>query len=430
VSRPLAALLTLAPLAARAWSWEGSAGSLDLGGSIRTIPALVQQPLGDPSLAALDQTFLRLTAVAKVSDFFRLEVHAVESAQIESGSAARGGASFARGAQRYRAIDLRWRQLDEERASAALEIDRLNLRLALPGIDVTVGRQAINFSKTLFWNPLDAFLPFDPRAFDRDYKPGVDALRIQIALAETTGLEVVAAAGPTLKLDAKAGAVSTEARFFDSTETGAALVLRAFATHGPFDFSLQGGKVYGGFAIGAGMAAEVLGFGVRSEATLFAADRSLALLPDGRGGTRQAYLIDHGFSFVFGVDRRFASELTLALELFHNGAAETDDLVLSGARVALGQAQSLSRNLMALSATWQITPVWSLSAAGLLSLSDASALLTPGIKWSAANEVEVLAGALIGIGTKPRADGTGPAIPQSEFGTYPNLFWAEAKLYF
>jgi hypothetical protein len=236
-----------------------------------------------------------------------------------------------------------------------------------------------------------------------------------------------------LQLDAMAGAVSTQNRWFDSTTTGAALLLRAFTTLAHVDLSLQGGKVYGGLALGAGAAGELFGFGVRGEATLFRADRPLplTLLPDGQGGIHQVSVIDDSVSFVLGVDRRWNNKLTLALELFHNGTAATDDLILSGARVALGQAQSLSRDLGALAATYSVNALWSLSCAALVSLSDRSALLSPGVTWSAANEVELLAGALVGIGPRPRPDrALGFAAPQSEFGTYPNLLWVEAKLYF
>lgn len=434
MTRTWALALLLAAAAAgpvRAWSALGQEGALEPGGSLRLIPALVQAPLADPSVGLLGQGLLRGTLLGKLGDVLRLEVHAVQSVTVDSGGPARGAAASAKAAQRHRAFGLRWRQAEGEHATAALEVDRLNVRLSLPGVDLTVGRQAINFSKTLFWNPLDAFLPFDPRAFDRDYKPGVDAARVQVSLGQTTGFEVVGALGPTLALDRTVGAVSTQDRFLDSTATGAALLGRVFTTLGHVDLSLQGGKVYGGLMLGAGGSGELLGLGFRTEVTLFRADPSLPLdwLPDGRGSLHQVRVLDSGLSIVAGLERRFDSELLLALEVFHNGLAARDDLILSGARLALGQGQSLSRDLGALTASYPLTPIWTASCALLWSLSDGSALVTPGLKWAAADEVELLAGGLVGIGPRPRPDPVLP-LPQSEFGTYPNLFWLEAKVYF
>ena len=68
--------------------------------------------------------------------------------------------------------------------------------------DLTAGRQAITFGKAYFWNPLDVFFPFDSSQIDREYKPGVDALRIDVPLGAFSGLNLVGAAGRT---DAKAG---------------------------------------------------------------------------------------------------------------------------------------------------------------------------------------------------------------------------------
>ena len=97
----------------------------------------------------------------------------------------------------------------------------------------------------------------------------------------------------------------------------------------------------------------------------------------------------------------------------------------------LSQVSGNSRDLVALSASYPLTPLWTLSGAALVSLSDGSLVLTPGIKWSAADELEFLAGALLGIGARTEPDPVFrfPA-PQSEFGSYPSLVWLEAKLYF
>ncbi|MBS2024791.1 MAG: hypothetical protein JST92_20540 [Deltaproteobacteria bacterium] len=417
---------------ARAWNVSGDKGSLDLGGSLRTIPVVVEQPLAEPQWGFLDQSLLRLTAQGTVGDWLKLEAHAVETVSYASGGPTAGYTAQTAVAQRYRAFDLQWSQASGEHASAALELDRLSARFSLPHVDITLGRQAINFSKALFWNPLDLFLPFDPRAFDRDYKPGVDAARVQLSLGESSGIELVGALGRTLLVDAQKGSSAQESGFFASSWTGSALIARAFTTLAHVDLSLQGGKIFGGAEVGLGAAGELFSWGLHGELSFVRADQQpQTLFPDGRGSVHEVTVQEDSLSLVVGADHRFDNDLTLALEVFHNGAAASHDLILSAARVALGDTQSLSRDLGAATASYPLTPLWTASLATLVSFSDGSSLITPSIAWSAANEVDVLAGALIGIGPRPRTDPTFhfPA-PQSEFGSYPNIVYVEAKLYF
>ena len=430
-------LVALAATAARAWSLEGPAGALDLGGSVRTLPALAQQPHGDPELGVFDQTLLRLTARARLFELLTLEVHAVEALTITSGGAAGSGTLLAGAATRYRALRLRWEQSSGERGAAALELDRLSLKLRLPFADLTVGRQPINFSKSLFWNPLDVFLPFDPRVFDRDYKPGVDALHLIIPLGGTSGVEVVSALGRTLQPDAKAGAVAVPGGFAAATRTGSAAVARAFTTLGRFDLALQGGLVYGGWMLGAGASGEAFGVGLHAEVAATRADAAAdgntppTLLPDGNGSLRFAPLLEDRLAVSLGVDRRFDNGLLVGLELFHDGGAAPGDPLLSAARVAVGALTNLSRDLGALLLKKQLTPLLSAQLAALLSLSDRSALFVPQLSWSLSDEAELLCGAQVGLGPRPGRD---PLlkfpVPRSEFGTAPNLVWLEAKLYF
>ena len=86
--------------------------------------------------------------------------------------------------------------LQRSSQAASLWLDRPERpRCALPRADVTVGRQAITFGKAYFWNPLDEFLPFDARQIDRDYKAGVDAVRVDIPTSPFSGVNVVVAPG-------------------------------------------------------------------------------------------------------------------------------------------------------------------------------------------------------------------------------------------
>ena len=57
-----------------------------------------------------------------------------------------------------------------------------------------MGRQPITWGVNYFWPVLDLFGPFSPAAVDRDYKPGVDAVRLNLPVGDFSEIEMVTAA--------------------------------------------------------------------------------------------------------------------------------------------------------------------------------------------------------------------------------------------
>jgi hypothetical protein len=313
---------------------------------------------------------------------------------------------------------------------ARVNLDRLNVKLSLGPVDLTVGRQPINFSKAWFWNPLDVFLPFDPKTFDRDYKPGVDAVKLDWMLGELAGLNLVAAPGPTLRLNAS-GQVLAPSKFWEASWYGSALLARAFTTVLGADLALQGGKVYGGYQVGMGFATSVGDFGLRGEgAYLFTPTSSTALLPGADGVPREVSLVEPHGSAVIGVDRRFENTLSLALEYGFNGAGvDGGDYLAAFARQSVGALNSVSPHLLGANASYELLPVLVGRLATVVSLTDRSVLAMPSVTWSVSDEAELMVGAVLGFGR--RTDWTSPVPePQSEFGAQPLLFYAELKVYF
>jgi hypothetical protein len=104
-----------------------------------------------------------------------------------------------------------------------------------------------------------------------------------------------------------------------------------------------------------------------------------------------------------------------------------------------GHLWHASRQVVGATASHKLTALLQGSLGGLVSLSDGSAVLQPGLTYSAADEVDVVAGAVIGFGARPGValvppPGGGPPVPavayRSEFGSYPNVFYLEVKAYF
>lgn len=59
------------------------------------------------------------------------------------------------------------------------QVDRIYAEYSKGKVDITAGRQRINWSQTLVWNPNDIFNNYSFFDFDYEEKPGADALRIQ-----------------------------------------------------------------------------------------------------------------------------------------------------------------------------------------------------------------------------------------------------------
>lgn len=402
-----------------------------LNGSLRTLGFLLDQDgvapfSGQNSFDALCQAILRLTLAGKPTHSLAYEFHWVHSltlstANLSGASPLAFGNATVSTATRYRAIDASWSVLEADQALSTASFDRFNAKLALDWGDVTLGRQAITFGKTYFWNPLDVFFPFDATQFDRDYKPGVDALRVDISLGRFSGINLVGAAGPEISI--QAGERRTDPA--DVSWYGSALLGRLFANVGEWDLSLQGGKVYGGLHVGAGAVGDAGPIQVRGEIAQFLAMRSDSLPFPLQGDLFQ----DH-FLAVLGLGRRFENSLSLDFEYFYNGAGDPDDLNAAFVRTRIGSSLQMSRHMVGLVARYEISPLLNGQLAALTSLSDGSTQLQPILTISLSDEMDLLLGMMLNFGRPPAADANGSFHIRSELGSTPTVGFMEWKVYF
>ena len=372
----------------------------------------------------LSVSILRLIAQGKPKSKLKYEIHAVQSFtyfNLRAGAGSPGIELSANGV-RYQAIDAATDWIEEEHFTANLLIDRFNLKLELPSSDVTLGRQAITFGKAYFWNPLDIFSPFDPRQFDRDYKAGVDALRVDHPLGDFSGLNIVGALGREIEASGRfVGGKSTWHHSF----YGSVILGRAFTNWKGWDLAVQGGKVYGGYQIGGATTGEFGPLAFRFEtAYLFVYDSPP--LSFGLPGE----LVEDNFQAVVGIGHRFESSLQLEAEYFYNGAGEVDQFETALIRQSTGGSLNLSRQLAGFFSSYEILPILVGQMAAMVSLSDGSLQVQPSLRLSVSDETDLLIGLVINMGDRP--NGVTPVSPglRSEFGSQPNFIYAELKVYF
>ncbi len=423
-------------LLAAAWAqpaaalWGDSEEALGVVASLRSLDALSRNydaPLlfgPDNDADGTSQTLLRVEIAGRPLPTLAYEIHAVQGLEFSTSPSSGmlgGGALFAGAPRRsrYRALDLSEDWLgDDADLGAPAWIDRAALKLALPWADLTLGRQALSFGKAYFWNPLDVFLAFDPRQFDRAYKAGVDAARVDLPLGDFSGLTLLGVLGR--RLDPLGAWSEGEGGRAAASWYGSALLARLFGNLAGWDLGLQGGKLYGGWQVGAAASGERWGLELRAEAAWFWAEDSgpLPLLP------AEPELRD-ALSAVLGLGRRFEGDLVVELEYLYQGAGDPDDLMAAALRQAGGATYHWSRNVLGLMGSYPLHPLWQSSLALLLSLDDGSALLQPGLVFSVADEAELLLGALLPWGERPAG-----LTLRSEFGSYPAMGYLQFTQYF
>jgi hypothetical protein len=75
--------------------------------------------------------------------------------------------------------DLSWNLARGNNSLLNSQIDRLSLHFTGGPVEVTLGRQRINWGQTFVWNPNDIFNAYSFFEFDYPEKPGSDAVRLQ-----------------------------------------------------------------------------------------------------------------------------------------------------------------------------------------------------------------------------------------------------------
>lgn len=292
-------------------------------------------------------------------------------------------------------VDLTW-EIVEDAAVLRGRTDRLWVRGTFGRTDVTLGRQPISFGTGVIFTPLDLVAPFHPATIDQEYKPGVDAARVDTYLGTSGSLTAVAAwAGgddPLVAAGYGQGTVGlTDLGAFLAWSRGEPVAGLSLAT------ALGAVKLYGDATLTLPEAGDPF---VRAVAGLFA-------MPTG------------------------TTTLTAEVYLQTLGASQPDDYlgVAAHPRFLRGEVWQLGRYYAGIAVSQEITPLVHASLSAIANLADPSALLAPGLAWNVAEEAEVSLGIWMGLG-RPPALRSSDLLVRSEFGLYPTALFLRAATYF
>lgn len=266
------------------------------------------------------------------------------------------------------------------------EVDRLALSFHLPKVELTIGRQALGWGRGMMFGAVDVFAPFTPLEVDREWRRGVDAVRLDVQVGPKASVELVGVFGDHLERSAFAG--------------------RARGYLGPVDAELVGGWRAKDWFVGVTASASVFDAELHGELAAF-------FLPEpwrygGAFGNDRLVL-----KAVLGASYQFAlgEGLTAVVEYHASGfglpfPVSALDLAFDSAlqtRFLRGDFQILGRHVLAASVSYPVDLTLATSLQVLVDPLDGSGVVAPTVSWDFAESVSLLAGGYVGWGALPRS---------------------------
>ena len=256
-------------------------------------------------------------------------------------------------------FDLSWLWAEDDSWIGVTQLDRLMLDFTTGNLQITLGRQRINWGQTFVWNPNDLFNTYSYFDFDYEERPGSDALRIQYYLGMSSKLELSTSLNSDKKL----------------TSMG----LYRFNTGG-YDLQFLGG-IYTetDYVLGGGWSGSIKGGGFSGEITYFhPMDREED--PDSEVTATIHY------------DYTFRSSLNLQFEALYNGFGQED--LASGIGDLVFQDLS-PKNLFPTqlaffgSGAYDVTPLFRVMLAGIYGPEGNFYYVGPTLIYSLSNTMEL-----------------------------------------
>lgn len=402
--RYLIIVLLWFPISGQAfYQWQGDDASLELRGFFSGL-GLAANNANDKVLFSDDKLVTGGVAGRLMLDLqqssLSFEMHAVQS--IIDNKIRTGGSRISSQIDVERSDAVHWRFANEH---ADLLIDRFNVQYSTDRLNIKVGRQPINLASTFYFTPNDFFAPFAAQVFFRQYKPGVDAARLDWQWSDSSQLSLMTIFDYKSEHSNNTGWSTNP----DWSETS--YLARASTLFETFELATLLGKVNGDDIIGMDFQGELFEWlGVRGEGHL--------RFPDEQGLSRDV-------KFSLGLEHRFENTLTLRLEQFYQRSGATDEDNYTITSTINSTSFYLARNYTALGASYELTPLLLGDAVWLFNHHDGSSLLALYSSYSLSDESELSAGVNIPVGDQPDN-----GILNSEFGSYPKSISVEYRVYF
>ncbi len=286
-------------------------------------------------------------------------------------------------------FDLTWVWADKTSWIGISQFDRLMIDYTVGNLQITIGRQRINWGQAFVWNPNDLFNTYSYFDFDYEEKPGNDAVRIQYYIGESSKVEL----STSLNSDDKITSVA----------------LYRFNTNG-FDLQFLGGVYTEDYYVaGSGWSGSIAGGGFSGEMTYFHPMNEI----DDK---------ESSITITLHYDYTFKNSLNLQFESLYNGFG-ADDLTTGLGDVLFMDLSpaNLFPTKVALfgSGAYELTPLTRIMLAGMYGPEGNFLYVGPTITYSLSNTME-----LAGIGQYFTMDSTDPTVADSGSALFVRLKWS------
>ena len=353
-----------------------------------------------------------------IQDQFSYELHAVQAYNYSNLKTGIGGRDIS-----MLSVDLSDDWINDTDRSAYSYIDRANIKFSVQDLDFQIGRLATSFGKPTFWNLFDYYgSPY----LGQEYKAGIDALKIDKAIGNFSGINVVineqnilTSSGSYLENTA----VQSYQWLGSKKETG--FLFRGYTNYQEKDYALLYKREPEGHFLGLEVDAELGSINIYDEITYLWGVETISM-----PGSYQGNLVKKYFMNILGASYLFDNELQLTAEHLFNGMGDPDNLDASDVRYKNGVSTSLNNHLSAILLSYEFTPLLMGKYDSKYVWADSSNQHNFSLTQSLAENTDFVIGGQINIGSRPNGNSWQNPSIQSEFGRLSNTFYIELKYYF
>jgi len=396
--------------------------SIDVSGSIHTGYNLYDNysfaPYFDKNITQDFSSVARIIIEGDSREKYSYELHAVQAynySNINTGITDRDTSMLV--------VDYGNNWIKKSDQSAHYYLDRANVKFAVEDLDIHFGRLAVSFGKPLFWNLFDYYgNPY----LNQEYKAGIDALRLDKAISNFSGVNIVINKRKILTQSGNYLENSVVQSYqWLGLEKEVGLLLRGYTTIKDTDYALLYKREPEGHRIGIEVDGEIGSVNFYDEITYLWGSEKISMPGSYQGNLLKNYLMN-----VLGVNYHFNNSLQITAEHLFNGIGDSDNLDASNIRYKNGVSTSLNDHLSGVSLSYEFNPLLVGRYDARLAWDDSSHQHNFSFVQSITDNMDFTAGGQVNIGDRPNGTNWQNPNIQSEFGRLSDTFYLELKCYF
>jgi len=396
--------------------------SIDVSGSIQTGYNLYDNysfaPYFDKNITQDFSSVARIIIEGDNRDKYSYELHAVQTynySNINTGITDRDTSMLV--------VDYGDNLIKKSDQSAHYYLDRANVKFAVEDLDIHFGRLAVSFGKPLFWNLFDYYgSPY----LNQEYKAGIDALRLDKAISNFSGVNMVI---NKQKILTQSGSYlensAVQSYQWLGLEEEVGLLLKGYTTVKGTDYSLLYKREPEGHRIGIEVDGEIGSVNFYDEITYLWGSEKISMPGSYQGNLLKNYLMN-----VLGVNYRFNNSLQIIAEHLFNGIGDSDNLDASNVRYKNGVSTSLNDHLSGVSLSYEFNPLLVGQYDARLAWDDSSHQHNFSFIKSVTENIDLTIGGQLNFGNRPNGSNWQNPKLQSEYGSLSNIYYLELKRYF